>query len=146
MEVIKGLKTKSQIYFSADLYAFIKNNARGNKVYLQCKSRCGVTRVLNTSNNTFTQKKLHSHPPDLLLREKLQFREFLKRKAASTNDKIQDIFLEGQRRFPEAAKTTGGLVQYRSMIFRARGKRFVGGQPTDLEGLHASLQLEGNER
>lgn len=145
MEIVKGLKEDSLIYFSEDHYAFLVNKTKEAKVYLRCRDGCGVSIVYDSENNTVTQRKEHFHTPDLILKQKLQFRDFLKSEASRTNRKFQDIFLEGERLFPDAAKATGGLDQYRSMLYRSRGIQFAGA-PVDLQTLDEALQLEANKR
>lgn len=88
---------------------------------------------------------MHNHNPDRDLKDKLELRQYLKTKASSTNEKFQKIFLDGQEQFPDAAGATGGLPQYKSMLYRARGKRF-GKPPVDLSSIYVALSHEGNER
>lgn len=145
MEIVKGLKKKSLVYFAQDGHAFLANKIVNLMVYLVCRNNCGVTAVYNKANNLVKQHGQHNHNVDLLLRPKLELREFLRSKASSTNESFQKIFLDGQKRHPNAARSTGGLSYYRSMMFRARGRRFTT-TPFNLTSLHEQLILEENQR
>lgn len=66
MDIRKGLRDNSLVYFADDGHAFIKNKKVGNVTYLRCRMSCGVTiTYIEIINTILSQNGTHPHEPDL---------------------------------------------------------------------------------
>ncbi|CAG9820720.1 unnamed protein product [Phaedon cochleariae] len=121
MERIEAFHSGHYLNLDGNDYLYKKKSSRNDATYYECSVE-GCSARITERGFIINLSVGHHHTANVIDVGLLKFRQELRRRAASENTPLQEIFQEQQRRYPDVVEFVGSYEKNRNLLYRAQKK------------------------